>query len=181
MFKEQGQKNENVDSNNNSNFSETPQNSSSKSLSMLRVLVYILLFVMRSIKEKIVRLQGEKDDLKEKMSKENREIKKENKRLKRNNSILKNKVTIEQKTMFRHDKLLTSDEDAIYYTGFKSLKLFYAFHDLIHKHVKRRWYGSKNASKARTMFRVGKGRKLDSKNEFLLVCMRLRLGLLLKF
>ena len=141
----------------------------------------MLLFVVKSLKAKFSFFDKENSKLKEEKTK----LKNENASLKRQNLILKSKLVIHNRTMISHEKVLRNDEDAVFYTGFKTVQQFYAFHDIVSKYVKRRWYGAKNATTLKRRFKsapkkFGPVRKLESKNEFLLVCMRLRLGTLLK-
>ena len=85
-----------------------------------------------------------------------------------------------------HKKLLISSKDCAFYTGIKSSNLFDSLHDIISPYVRRHWRGAKyNSSKITRKFkkepkRMGPVRKLGSKDEFMLMLMRLRLGLLVQ-
>ena len=80
-----------------------------------------------------------------------------------------------------HKTLLTSAKDCAFYTGIKSGNLFDSLHDIISPYVRRHWRSAKyNSSKITRKFkkepkRMGPVRKLGSKDEFLLMLMRLRL------
>ncbi|KAH3817672.1 uncharacterized protein LOC127882181 [Dreissena polymorpha] len=81
------------------------------------------------------------------------------------------------------DNVLKTDDDVNFYTGFKSLTVFEKLHNIIAPLVNRRWLGVKAyKSKVRNFkkeqARFGPLRKLSSRAEFLLMLMRLRLGLL---
>ena len=89
--------------------------------------------------------------------------------------------------------ILTSDKKCAFYTGIKSsdkkcafytMDVFDDLHQLIVPFIRRRWRGFKITSSNTTrklknepkLF--GPKRKLDSKDEFLIMLMKLRLGLL---
>ena len=80
---------------------------------------------------------------------------------------------------------MDSDEDVNFHTGLKNRSLFNKLHDVVAPLVKRRWTGVlsmtrglRNLKKKPSTF--GPSRKLPSKSEFLLMLMKLRLGLLNK-
>lgn len=83
-----------------------------------------------------------------------------------------------------YEKLLTSDKSVDFYTGIRSRKEFDILHDSIAPFVKRRWRGYKKTSSAvirkykKKPQSFGPQRKLSSKDEFLLMLMKLRLALL---
>ena len=83
-----------------------------------------------------------------------------------------------------HQRLLKKPSDCLFYTGIESVSLFEKLSEFIRPYVKRRWLGSKLTSTAlkrkfsKQPNRMGPKRKLDAKDEFLMLCMRLRLGLL---
>ena len=81
--------------------------------------------------------------------------------------------------------LLRSDNDVLFYTGICTLQLFNALHDYVVKFVCRRWRGIASCKGhyrkfAHTPQKLGPDRKLNSRDEFLLTCMKLKLGLLNK-
>ena len=98
----------------------------------------------------------------------------------------KNKLLIEKCVcnLPMHQRLLKKPRDCLFYTGIESVPLFEKLSEFIRPYVKRRWLGSKMTSTAlkRKFFkqpnRMGPERKLNAKDEFLMLCMRLRLGLL---
>ena len=83
-----------------------------------------------------------------------------------------------------YEKLLTSDKNCDFYTGIRSRKEVDILHDTIAPFVKRRWRGYKKTSsavirKCKKMSKsFGPQRKLSSKDEFLLMLIKLRLALL---
>lgn len=107
---------------------------------------------------------------------ENSSLKKENRDLKKTINELRNHFLINQ--------ILKDDNDVTFYTGVPTLGLFNKLHNLIAPFVKRRWTGAKSALKTLKTFkssaRLGPTRKLSSKVEFLMMLMKLRLGLLNK-
>ena len=84
-----------------------------------------------------------------------------------------------------HQTLLNKD-NVRFFTNLPNLELFQKIHDLIVPYVKRRFKGVSRASTkvarkfARSPRKFGPIRKLDSKDEFLMTLMKLRLGLLAK-
>ena len=81
-----------------------------------------------------------------------------------------------------HAIVLKTDEDVVFYTGRNGKGMFSSLHDYIAPFVKRGWKGvSRVVSKVRrAIIRCQRGpcRKLESRDEFLLTLMRLKLGLL---
>ncbi|XP_052820235.1 uncharacterized protein LOC128246068 [Mya arenaria] len=108
-------------------------------------------------KKKIAKLQAEVDSLKKTVN------------------HLKHKVYCEN--------IITTDSDTSFYTGMPSKGIFNKLHAFISPFVNRRWTGlvsvSKNVRKFK-LSRFGPSRKLTSKSEFLMMLMKLRLGLLNK-
>lgn len=108
------------------------------------------------------------------------------KNLTNKNKILGAKVEKCKCEMPLHLKLLTTDKLCLFHTGIKTVALFTKLHDFIVPFVRRRWRGTKGTTSTlrRNFFsvpkRMGPARKLPSKDEFLLLLMRLRLGLLEK-
>ena len=84
--------------------------------------------------------------------------------------------------VYKH--LLKSDRSCDFYTGLMSVSVFHELHSAISPLIKRRWRGAKKTSTG--VFRnfrkrpkvFGPKRKLCSKDEFLMLLMKLRLGLL---
>ena len=80
-----------------------------------------------------------------------------------------------------HSKILTNDKSCNFFTNFDKLELFHKFHDIIAPLVRRRFrLVSETQTKRQfitTPKKMGKERKLPSKDEFLLTMMKLRLGL----
>ena len=90
--------------------------------------------------------------------------------------ICKNKLT---------NQLMKTDPDCLFYTGLPNLELFEELCDFISPFVHRRWKGKFTVNKLRRSFKktpkpMGPERKLTTKDEFLLMLMRLRLNLLIK-
>lgn len=80
-------------------------------------------------------------------------------------------------------KCLKSDTDVLFFTGIPTRSLFYELHNYTAKFVRRHWKGISNSTtRIRKFFnsplRFGPQRKLSSVDEFLLTCMKLKLGLL---
>lgn len=107
-------------------------------------------------------------------------LKKEITSLKASVYKLKNKVYCED--------ILQNNDDVNFYTGIPSLSLFNKLHAQIAQYVTRRWTGAKRVLKnvrslkksSRFGHKFGPNRKLTSKSEFLMMLMKLRLGLLSK-
>ena len=80
-----------------------------------------------------------------------------------------------------HSKILTNDKSCNFFTNFDKLELFQKFHNIIAPLVRRRFrLVSETQTKRQfitTPKKMGKERKLSSKDEFLLTMMKLRLGL----
>ena len=108
--------------------------------------------------------------------------------LKRKNILLKSKVNglMDFKSkcnckLTLHSQLLKTSKDCEYYTGVASLSLFQNFHDFIVPFIRKRWRGvSLTSKRLKQQFcklpkRMGPARKIHSKDEFLLLLMRLRL------
>ena len=80
-------------------------------------------------------------------------------------------------------QLLKTSEDCQYNTGVTNLSLFQNLHDFIVPFIRRRWRGVSLTSKrlkrhyCKLPRRMWPARKILSKNEFLLLLMRLKLGL----
>jgi len=113
--------------------------------------------------------------------------------LKRQNNILKKKSRLLQNKSDEcfcckplHEQLLNTPANVKFFTGLSTLCLFEKLHDFIFPYVRRRWEGYKRTStKQKRLFvrepkRMGPKRKLSTKDEFLMMLMRLRLGLLVK-
>jgi len=85
-----------------------------------------------------------------------------------------------------HVQLLDNDKNVKFYTGIDSVEIFKSVHDIIAPFVRQRWRGISNTATALKRKykilpkRMGPVRKLDSKDEFLMLLMRLRLGLMVK-
>ena len=80
-------------------------------------------------------------------------------------------------------KCLKSDADVLFFTGVPTKNLFYELHDYIAKFIRRHWKGTTSSSTRKRKFfnspsQFGPQRKLSSVDEFLLTCMKLKLGLL---
>ena len=81
-------------------------------------------------------------------------------------------------------KRLLNDKNIRFYTNLPSMELFNALHEYIAPFVKRRFKGASCLSTkmknrfARSPKKFGPKRKLESKDEFLLTLVKLRLGLL---
>ena len=108
--------------------------------------------------------------------------------LKRKNVLLKSKVNglMDFKSKWKlplYSQLLKTSKDCEYYTGVTNLSLFQNLHDFIVPFIRRRWRGVSLTSKRlkRQFCKLPKGmgpaRKIHSKDEFLLLLVRLRLGL----
>ena len=106
----------------------------------------------------------------------------ENKKLK--NELLKCKCHVPL-----YQKLLTNRTKTRFYTGIESYELFCKLHDFIAPFVRKRYYcfkeSVKSASKLKRNFqnspkKMGPTRKLESKDEFLLMLMKLKLDVLLE-
>ncbi|XP_052792215.1 uncharacterized protein LOC128226377 [Mya arenaria] len=80
------------------------------------------------------------------------------------------------------EQLLVCDKDVQFYTGLSTKSIFNKLHSFISPFVNRRWTGVtsmiKNVRKFKAKSRYGPDRKLTSKCEFLLMLMKIRLGLL---
>jgi hypothetical protein len=79
--------------------------------------------------------------------------------------------------------LLLSDSDVLFYTGIATRSLFHALHDLVGSFVRHRSHVTFSFVKSMRKYlpspiRFGPNRKLSSIDEFLLVCMKLKMGLL---
>ena len=102
----------------------------------------------------------------------------------KSNNLLKFKQEHNDCNQPLHEKLLKSDKLCNFYTGIKSLKEFEALHDSIAPFVRRRWRGVKKTSAAIVRKYknkpkcFGPKRKLSSKDEFLMMLMKLKLALL---
>ena len=85
-----------------------------------------------------------------------------------------------------NEKLLINDSACSFYTGIHSLKIFNILHEFISPLATKRWRGAAVIStKVKRKLitspkKFGPGRKLTSKEEFLFVLMKLRLGLVNK-
>ena len=108
-------------------------------------------------------------------------LRKQNKYLKQKLSEIKSNCTCK---IPLHKKLLTTPKDCLFHTGIATVRLFQKLHDFIKPYVRRRWRGASHTStKLKRKFvgvpkRMGPERKLPSSyDEFLLLMMRLRLGL----
>ena len=117
----------------------------------------------------------------------NSELQRSNKLLKAENNrlFLKLKTVEKQASNSLTKKLLRKDKDCRFYTGIEKCSVFQTLHDYVAPYVKRRWKGSCRfvSTKVKRLFvkspsKFGPGRKLSSTDEFLLVLMRMRLGLL---
>ena len=79
-----------------------------------------------------------------------------------------------------HSKILTNDKSCSFFTNFDKLELFHKFHDILSPLVRRRFQPVSQTQTKRqfitTPKKMGKERKLSSKDEFLLTMMKLRLG-----
>ena len=80
-----------------------------------------------------------------------------------------------------HEKLLASDEKCTFYTNIDKVELFDVLHTKIAPLIRRRSDYAKDQENRRfktTPKKFGAHTKLESKDEFLLTLMKLRLGLL---
>ena len=116
--------------------------------------------------------------------------------LKRENALLTRKIKLlEQKLKIEKLKssaqptilitLLKKNSDCLFYTGIDTISLFSKLQSFIEPFVRRRWRGFKCISTkvrkfAKSPKNFGPTRKLKSQDEFLLILMWLRLGLLKK-
>ena len=123
-------------------------------------------------------------------------LSKEVKTLKRENEMLKKKISrteaksqdVKKKCRCHQPlhKRLLNDKNIRFYTNLPSMELFNALHEYIAPFVKRRFKGASCVSTklnnrfARSPKKIGPKRKLESKDEFLLTLMKLRLGVLVK-
>ena len=103
--------------------------------------------------------------------------------VKQRQQLQKLKQTIKNlRNNMNSEQLLQCDKDVLFYTGFSTKSLFHNVHSFISPFINRRWTGvtsmMKNIRKFRGEARYGPERKLTSKCEFLLMLMKLRLGLL---
>ena len=101
------------------------------------------------------------------------------------NGIEKLRATIKKLKTEKIKVSMDSDEDVNFHTGIKSRSLFNKLHDIVAPLVKRRWTGVLSMTRGLRKFKskplqFGPSRKLPSKTEFLLMLMKLRLGLLNK-
>ena len=83
------------------------------------------------------------------------------------------------------EKLLRTNNDATFYTGIPTLTCYNKIHDYVSCKIKRKWRGAKKSSTKIRNFskspkKFGPKSKLSSKDEFLLIMMKIRLGLLEK-
>ena len=108
----------------------------------------------------------------------------ENKTKCKSNVIAKLRQEHKKCTLPINEKLLKTDKNCDFYTGIRSIKEFNVLHDIVSPFVKRRWRGVKKTStsilrkyKSKPKS-FGLQRKLSSKDEFLLMLMKLRLGLI---
>ena len=118
-----------------------------------------------------------------------RNLKHEISNLNKDNLVLKNNVIYLKKhsnlpkSSNVCELLLKANDDASFYTGLDSLKLFQNLYAYVAPFVNHRWKGFKSVSTKVRKFassprKLGPQRKLKSMDEFLLTLMRLRLGLL---
>ena len=82
-----------------------------------------------------------------------------------------------------NEKLLKDDKTCNFFTNLDTIQLFNALHEKISPLVCKRYSSSRTTDQSRRHFKVtpqkmGRKRKLVSKDEFLLTLMKLRLGLL---
>ena len=83
-----------------------------------------------------------------------------------------------------YKRLLINNKKCDFYTGVTTIPIFESLHDIVSPLVNRRWRGVRCTSTAivrnfrKQPKRFGPARKLCSKDEFLLLLMKLRLGLL---
>ena len=112
----------------------------------------------------------------------NIELQRSNKLLKAENNrlFLKLKTVEKQTSPSVTKKLLRNDRDCRFYTGIEKRSVSHTLHDYVAPYVKRRWKGSCRivSTKVKRPSKFGPGRKFCSTEEFLLVVMRMRLGLL---
>ena len=101
------------------------------------------------------------------------EQKEEIMKLKQNNKNLRHQ---------RYSEIILCDKDVSFYTGLSTRAVFDKLHSFISPYVNRRWTGVrsilKNVRKFSGRSRYGPDRKLTSKCEFMLMLIKLRLGLL---
>jgi hypothetical protein len=101
-------------------------------------------------------------------------------------TVAKQKNEIMKLKSYRYtDSLLTCDSNVSFFTGLPNKSVFDRLHSLIVPFVKRRWTGVTRICKfvrnlKKPASRFGPQRKLTSRGEFLLMLMKLRLGLLNK-
>ena len=87
----------------------------------------------------------------------------------------------EQLNLPLYSKILASNKLCNFFTNFDKLELFHKFHDIVAPLVRRRFQPVSQPQTKRqfitTPKKIGKERKLSSKDEFLLAMMKLRLGI----
>ncbi|XP_030832622.1 uncharacterized protein LOC105445044 [Strongylocentrotus purpuratus] len=127
-----------------------------------KFVIYMLVSLIKSFKSQNKELNNEVKDLQ--------------------TEILDLKKRITNYSEIKCANILKSDNDALFFTGIHSICLFHTLHKFISPFVHRRWRGLKVVSTKVKRFLVynkkpGPIRKLHSVDEFLLVLIRLRLGL----
>ncbi|XP_057297916.1 uncharacterized protein LOC130628892 [Hydractinia symbiolongicarpus] len=125
------------------------------------------------------------------VERENRELKNNNIKLKTKSaklSHLLNQTKLRKRTEKYHNhifvrksvsiykEIITSDKKCNFYTNINNREAFEYFHDAIKPHVCQRFHHTK--SEKNQLKKFGRTRKLYSKDEFLLVLTKLRLGVL---
>lgn len=144
-----------------------------------KFIIWILLCLVRTLKKDNCAMKTERDQLKV----ENSKLKSELFKLKMHKRKCKQCTNNIQSFT---SQLLTNDSDVDFYTGITSRLTFEKLHKIISSYVNTRWQGISHISTkvkrkfTKTPKRFGPERKLESKDEFLLTLMWLRLGLLKK-
>lgn len=147
-----------------------PETEDQKHIEVLTLMIVLLWALVCQLKHLIGKLR-----------KSNADLRQENSKL---FVKLKRQEADSKKTMAQ--KLLNNNDNCQFYTGIGKLSIFHKLHDFISPFVKRRWRGcSVVSTRVKRLFvkspkKFGPKRKLSSVDEFLLVLMRIRLGLLNK-
>ena len=149
--------------------SETDNNFPSFMVTIFSIIITLLCYVKL--------LGAELLDVKRKLHEQtviNRKLKLEIARLR--GSCQKFKAA--QNSVSQFDLLVKNDSDVRFFTGLPSLNVFHKMHEICKRYVNRRWQGKKKMAHAK--YTCTRTRKLFSRDEFFLVLLRLRLGLINK-
>ena len=167
---------ENVNNHRTSGEGQSSSNPSRSLAVVLRFIVYVLLLINRKLRSKLHEFELIVNDHKNVI-----------KGLKAKNAVLVAKIKqlqTENRSKSVFDDMVTSDADVKFFTGIPGVALFNKLHAICEPYVVRKWCGKKKMSmhastrskKSSKTFQ--KRKKLSSKDEFFLVFLRLRLGLL---